>query len=151
MTTYSQNNFLIRHEKRDFWSDIQRNVNRIGDVGKESDDFKKRAYEQFKDHDYHALAQTQDSFVPEDELYGTRGREKNRNVSRMEYDPVERNDGKEHAEVMKEVDAKTEMNVKQILDAFKKQGGYTVCSTASAIGAKPVEQKDYEGQINLDK
>ena len=143
MTTFSQNNFLIRHEYRDFFSDIQRNTERIGDVGKSSDDFKNRAYSQWKLHDFNDLAKNQDSFIPPDEMYGTRGREKFRNYNRMEYDTPERHDGKNHDEVMAEVNKKTEMTVKNILNAFKKQG-YTLCSTASAVKQTPIEQKDYK-------
>jgi hypothetical protein len=78
----SQNNFLIRHEYHDFFTDIQRNTERIGDVGKESDAFTDRAYNQFHDHSFHDLAQNQDSYIPPDEMYGTRGRDKNRNYNR---------------------------------------------------------------------
>ena len=96
MTTYSQNNFLINHQYQDFFSDIQRNTERIGEVGKVSDDYKKRAYDQFQNHDFNSLAKTQDSFIAPDKIDGTRGRDKNRNYKRMEYDTPERHDGKEH-------------------------------------------------------
>jgi hypothetical protein len=147
---FGQNNFLIRHEYRDFLSDTQRNSDRIGNVGKVSDKFKERAYKQFLDHNFHALAQTQDKSVAPDEMSGTRGRDKNRNVNRMEYDMPERHDHKEHAEVMAGVKKKIELNVKDILKTFEKQG-YTLCSTASKIDSKPIEKKDYEDQMTVDK
>lgn len=149
MSTFAQNNFLIRHQYRDFFSDIQRNKDRIGNVGKESDPFVKRAFKQFKDHNFHDLAKTQDSFIPEDETAGTRFREDNRNYNRMEYDMPNRQDGKEHADVMKNLDTH-ELKIKDVLNAFDKQG-YTVVSTATAFGTDPVEKKDYEGQINLEE
>lgn len=140
-------NFLIKHEHRDFFSDVQRCAKRIGDVGEESDDFTDRAYKQFHAHDFHKLAQIQDGFEADDETAGTKFRPKNRNYNRMEYDMPERHDGKEHAEVMKQLDA-TELKIKDVLNAFDKSG-YTLVSAAQAIGADPIEQKDYEGQINL--
>lgn len=150
MSIFSNNNFLIRHEHRDFWSDVQRNVERIGDVGKQSDDFKERAYKQFQNHDYHKLAEIQDEFIPEDPLYGTPGRPNNRNYNRMEYDEVERHDGKDNDSVKKEVNDKVEMNVNDIINAFQKQG-WTLNSTASAIGSDPITKSDYDDQMTTDK
>ena len=80
MSIFSNNNFLVQHEYRDFFSDVQRNWQRIGDVGKESDDFTDRAYKQFHQHNYHDLANTQDEFVAEDPTAGTRNRPNNRNI-----------------------------------------------------------------------
>jgi len=140
-------NFLIRHEYRDFFSDVQRGKKRIGEIGKESDDFTDRAYNQFQAHDFHKLAQIQDDFEPEDETAGTRFRPKNRNYNRMEYDMQERNDGKEHAEVMKVLDG-TELKVKDVLKAFDKSG-YNIVSAAQAIGTDPIVKEDYDDQINL--
>lgn len=142
----SQSNFRIQHQYKDFFSDVQRNWERVGDVGKQSDDFKDRAYKQFQNHDYHTLAKIQDKFVAADPTEGTPKRDKNRNYTRMEYDTVERNDGKDPDTIKKEVNSKVEMKVKDILNAFKKQG-YTLNTTASAIGAKPITAKDYAGQI----
>lgn len=143
-----QANFNVKHEYRDFFSDIQRNLPRIGDVGKESDDFKDRAYEQFHNHDFAKLAKIQDKFIAEDPLYGTPGREDHRNYNRMEYDYNDRFDGKSKEDIAKEVDKQTEMNVDKMLNAFKTQG-WTLNSTATAIGTKPITQKDYENQMKL--
>lgn len=142
----SQSNFRIQHQYKDFFSDVQRNWERVGDVGKQSDDFKDRAYKQFQNHDYHKLAKIQDEFVAADPTEGTPNRENNRNYTRMEYDTVERNDGKDPDTIKKEVNSKVEMKVNDILNAFKKQG-YTLNTTASAIGSKPITAKDYAGQL----
>lgn len=148
MSFFGQNNFRINHEYRDFLSDTQRNTERIGDVGKVSDDFKKRGFNAFQQHDYHDLAKNQDKFVAPDEMYGTVGREKNRNYNRMEYDQPERNDNKAHEDVMADVNKKIEITVDDILNAFEKQG-YTLNSTASTISDKPIEQQDYKDQIKM--
>lgn len=140
---------MVKHEHRDFWSDVQRNLPRIGDVGKESDEFKERAYKQFQNTEYHNLADIQDDFIPEDHTYGTPGRENNRNYNRMEYD-IERTDGKDADTVKKEVNAKVEMNVKDIVNAFEKHG-WDINSTASAIGTEPVQKSDYDDQMTTDK
>ena len=148
MSFFGQNNFRINHEYHDFFSTIQRNTERIGDVGNTSKDFTDRAYDSFKMHNFNDLAKNQDKFVPPDEMYGSQQRDKYRNYNRMEYDTPERHDGKEHAEVKKEVDAKKEVSIDNLLNAFKDQG-YTLNSTASAIGADPIEEKDYKDQIKL--
>jgi len=140
-------NFLIKHEHRDFYSDVQRCANRIGDVGKESDDFTDRAYKQFQAHDFHTLAKIQDDFEPDDETAGTKFRPKKRNYNRMEYDMPERHDGKEHADVMKSLDG-TSIKINDVLKAFDKSG-YTVVSAAQAIGSDPIVKKDYDGQIKI--
>lgn len=143
-----QANFNVKHEYRDFFSDVQRNLKRIGDVGEESDDFTDRAYKQFHNHDFKKLAKIQDEFVAEDPLYGTPGRPEHRNYNRMEYDYNDRFDDKGKEEVAKEVDDKTEMTVDKILNAFKTQG-WTLNNTATAIGSKPITQKDYDKQIKI--
>lgn len=141
-------NFLIKHEHRDFFSDVQRaNEPRIGEKGKVSDDFKKRAYDQFQAHDFHKLANIQDEFVAPDPTAGTKFRDKNRNVNRMEYDGQERTDGKDHSDVMKVLDG-TELKIKDVLNAFDKSG-YNIVSAAQAIGSDPIVKEDYDDQINL--
>lgn len=150
MSIFTNNNFLITHEYRDFWSDVQRNTERIGDVGEQSDKFKERAYKQFHEHDYNKLAKIQDEFTPEDPMYGTVGRPNNRNYNRMEYDPVERNDGKDNDSVKKEVNSKVEMNVNDILNAFE-NNGWTLNNTASTIGTEPIQKSDYDDQMTTDK
>jgi len=148
MSFFGQGNFKIKHEYRDFYTDVQRNTERIGDVGNTSKDFSDRSYDQFKMHDFNELAKNQDAFVPPDEMYGTVKRDNFRNYNRMEYDMPERHDGKEHADVKKEVEAKTEVTIDKLLNAFKDQG-YTLNSTASTVKDKPIEKEDYDGQIRL--
>jgi hypothetical protein len=144
---YGQNNFNTKHEYHEFFGNVQRNTERVGDIGKVSDDFKKRAYDSFKNHDFNTLAKKQDSFIAPDEVDGTAGRENNRNVNRMEYDFPERHDGKEHSDVMKKVKG-TEIKINDVLHAFDKQG-YTINSTATAIGTDPIIPDDYKGQIKI--
>jgi hypothetical protein len=148
MSTYSQNNFKIQHQYRDFYSDVQRTWERIGDVGEESDAFKDRAYKQFHEHDYNKLAEIQDEFIAEDPTAGTPERPNNRNYNRMEYDALERNDGKDADTIKKEVNAKVEMSVDDIKKAFEQQG-YTLNSSASAIGSQPIIADDYNDQIKM--
>lgn len=145
---YSSNNFLIRHEFKDFYSQIQRNLPRIGDKGKVSDEFVDRAFKQFQNHDFNKLAEIQDEYIAPSKEYGTTGRENNRNYNRMEYDPIERHDNKDKETVMKEVDDTVQMTVEKIMNAFKDHG-YTLNSSTSAVGFKPIQAKDYSGQIIL--
>lgn len=145
MSIFSNNNFLIKHEHRDFWSDVQRNLPRIGDLGKESDEFKERAYKQFHNTEYHKLADIQDEFIPEDPTYGTIGRENHRNYNRMEYD-IYRTDKNDADTVKKDINNKVEMNVNDIVNAFEKHG-WDINTTASAIGTNPIQKSDYDNQI----
>lgn len=139
--------FLINHDKRDFYSDVQRTMERIGDVGKESEGYTKAAYSQFRNKGFNDLAKDPDQFTVSDPMRGTQGREGNRNYNRMEYDPVERNDDKSHSDVMKKViDKQVEMGVDYIKNAFKNMG-YTLNTSASAIGSSPILPTDLEDQI----
>jgi hypothetical protein len=146
MPINQKGNFLIDHEKRDFYSDVQRNVERIGDVGKVSDDYKKEAFAQYHQKGFHDLANDPDRFTSDDPMRGTNGRENNKNYNRMEYDEVERTDGKAHNEVMEDVEDKSEMHINELNDAFSKMG-YTLNKTASAYGAVPIVAADYDGQM----
>ena len=143
-----QTNFNVKHEYRDFYADVQRNMKRIGDVGDESDEFLERAYNQFKNHDFNKLAKIQDKFITEDPIYGTPGRENHRNYNRMEYDYNDRFDDKGKEDVEKEVADKTELTVNKLLNAFKDHG-WTLNNTATAVGNKPITQKDYDTQIKM--
>lgn len=148
---FTNSNFFFRHEYRDqAFPNKQMNWKRIGDVGTESDEFKERAYKQFHMQSYEDLAKNQDSFVAEDPTAGTSGREKNRNYNKMEYDIPERTDGKGSDQVIKEANAKTEMTVKNILNAFKNQG-WTLNNTASTVSNEPIEKSDYDDQMTTDK
>jgi hypothetical protein len=147
MPINQKGNFLIDHEKRDFFSDVQRNVERIGDLGKVSDGYKKEAFDQFHQKGFHDLANDPDKFTMDDEMRGTAGREDNKNYKRMEYDQIERTDSKAHNEVMeKQVNKQIEMHVDDLKDVFSKMG-YTLNKTASAVGSKPIVAADYDGQI----
>lgn len=139
---------MFNSEYGDFYSDVQRNMKRIGDIGDESDDFKKRAYKQFHNHDFTKLAKIQDEFVASDPRRGSEGREKNRNLNRMEYDFEERTDGHTKEEDLDKVSKKIELKVSEITNAFKKHG-WTLNSTASAVSDKPITQKDYKDQIKM--
>lgn len=143
-----QTNFNVKHEYRDFYADVQRNMKRIGDVGDESDEFLERAYNQFKNHDFNKLAKIQDKFIAEDPIYGTPGRENHRNYNRMEYDYNDRFDDKGKEDVEKEVADKTELTVNKLLNAFKDHG-WTLNNTATAVGNKPITQKDYDKQMKM--
>jgi hypothetical protein len=143
-----QTNFNVKHEYRDFYADVQRNMKRIGDVGDESDEFLERAYNQFKNHDFNKLAKIQDKFITEDPIYGTPGRENHRNYNRMEYDYNDRFDDKGKEDVEKEVADKTELTVNKLLNAFKDHG-WTLNNTATAVGNKPITQKDYDKQMKM--
>lgn len=143
-----QTNFNVKHEYRDFYADVQRNMKRIGDVGDESDEFLERAYNQFKNHDFNKLAKIQDKFITEDPIYGTPGRENHRNYNRMEYDYNDRFDDKGKEDVEKEVAEKTELTVNKLLNAFKDHG-WTLNNTATAVGNKPITQKDYDKQMKM--
>ena len=150
LTEYSQSNFQIATQPNDFYTAIQRNVKRVGEIGDDTGDaYKDRAYEQFKQHDFETLAKIQDKFIHPDGSQGTPGKENNRNVKRMEYDlPVERNDGKEHEHVLGEVFDKVELTVDKILNAFRDQG-YTINTAPLAIGTDPVQKEDYDGQTKI--
>lgn len=150
MSIPNQNNFQAWWNHKDWFYPTQRNYERIGDSGEVSDAYKERAYNQFKEHSFHKLAEIQDKFVAPDSIYGTQGRANNRNYNRMEYDYVPRHDGKGHDEVMKEVYDKQALTVNDILNAFQKQG-YTLNNTASTIGANPIEKSDYDNQMTTDK
>lgn len=143
-----QTNFNVKHEYRDFYADVQRNMKRIGDMGDESDEFLERAYNQFKNHDFNKLAKIQDKFITEDPIYGTPGRENHRNYNRMEYDYNDRFDDKGKEDVEKEVADKTELTVNKLLNAFKDHG-WTLNNTATAVGNKPITQKDYDKQMKM--
>lgn len=143
-----QTNFNVKHEYRDFYADVQRNMKRIGDVGDESDEFLERAYNQFKNHDFNKLAKIQDKFITEDPIYGTPGRENHRNYNRMEYDYNDRFDDNGKEDVEKEVADKTELTVNKLLNAFKDHG-WTLNNTATAVGNKPITQKDYDKQMKM--
>jgi hypothetical protein len=146
MSNPNQANFQVWWNQRDWFYPTQRSTKRIGDVGEVSDAYTERAYNQFKEHSYHKLAKIQDEFMAPDPIDGTQGRENNRNYNRMEYDYPTRYDGKGHDEVMKEVEDKQALTVDNILNAFKNQG-YTLNTTASAIGVNPISMDDYDGQI----
>ncbi len=150
MSNPSQANFQVWWNQRDWFYPTQRVSERIGDTGEVSDAYTERAYKQFKEHNFHKLAEIQDEFTAPDPMYGTQGRSNNRNYNRMEYDYNPRYDGKGHDEVMKEVYDKQALTVDDILNAFKRQG-YTLNNTASTIGANPIEKSDYDKQMTTDK
>ncbi len=150
MSNLNQNNFNIAWSPNDWFQAVQKTFHRNGELGEVSDKEKERAYKQYQMHDFTELADNQDSWINPDPFAGTPGREKNRNYNRMEYDFPERNDGKGHDEVMGEVYDKQKFTVDNILNAFKKQG-YTLSTSASAIGSEPIVMDDYKGQRTVDQ
>ena len=66
----------------------------------------------------------------------------------MEYDYNDRFDDKGKEDAEKEVDGKTELTVNKLLNAFKDHG-WTLNNTATAVGNKPITQKDYDKQIKM--
>lgn len=130
--------FLINHEFKDFWSNIQHAQRRIGDVGEES--------QAYKDAAFHQFARKPDDFVAPN-TYGTIGREDNKNYNRMEYDEVERPDEKDHASVMKSVMKNKEIDVKKLLKAIKPKDIYTINSTDTIFSDKPITR---DNDVKMD-
>jgi hypothetical protein len=130
--------FLLNHEFKDFWADIQHAIRRLGDVGPESEAYKQAAFHQF--------AREADDFVAP-ETYGTMGREDNKNLNRMEYDKVGRPDNKDHASVMKQVNSEKVLDVKKMLSAIKPKDGWTVNTSDTHVSDKPL---DFGNKVNMD-
>ena len=149
MSNLNQNNFNISWSPPDWFQQVQKVFKRNGELGEVADEEKERAHKQYQAHDFHKLAEIQDEFVNPDPFAGTPGREKNRNYNRMEYDFDERHDGKGQDTVLTDVYKKNELPIKDLLKAFEKQG-YTLCNTASTIKWTPIDQEDYDGQINTN-
>lgn len=142
--------FITPTEKGDLWSQFQNNNPRIGDVGEESEKFLERAkkYQDFKNVDFNKLAKLQGEYVASDPRAGQFGNLDNTNLNRMEYPYVSRHDGKSHEEVTEEVNDKTQITVDKIMSAFKDHG-WTLNNTSTAVGNKPITQKDYKGQMKM--
>lgn len=139
---FANSNFLIQYNFRDMYPEKQRNPERIGDIGDVSEKFKKNARGKYKATKFHDLAANPEKYVAP-EFYGTTGREDNRNYNRMEYDPVERNDDKSHADVMDTLD-KTSEKIINSLGAFK--GKWDVNTSIAALGSDPLTADDYEDE-----
>lgn len=140
---FGNGNFAIAWNFRDmFPTSGQKNPPRIGDMGEVSEKFVKNAKDRqkYKQNTFHDLAKDPSKFTAP-EFYGTGGRPENRNYNRMEYDPVERNDGKSHADVMETLD-KTTDNIAESLKKFS--GKWDVNTTASAFGTDPLKADDYD-------
>lgn len=127
----SNQGFVVDRQIRDFYADIQHNAERIGDVGEVSKDF--------LDSAFHQLAKEGDEFIAPD-TYGTDGREDNKNVNRMEYDTVERNDGLDSKTVLKQANSKKEISVKDLLAALRpNKDGFTLDTSHTETGEKPIK------------
>lgn len=134
--------FLINHEFKDFWSNVQHAMRRLGDVGPESEAYKAAAFHQF--------ARQPDEFIAP-ETYGTIGRMDNKNYNRMEYDKVGRPDKKDHASVMKEVEGKKILDIGNMLKAIKPKDGYTVNTSDTMVSDKALDFGNHEVGLKLDK
>lgn len=127
----SDKGFVVDRQYRDFYADIQHGAERIGDVGEESKEFLDKAF--------HQLAKEQDDYVAP-EGYGTDGREDNKNVNRMEYDKVERHDGKDSKSIQKVGANAKELSVKALLGILRpNKDGFTLDTTHSETGDKPIK------------
>jgi len=123
--------FVVDKQYRDFFSDIQHGQKRIGEVGDVS--------QEFLDHAFHQLAKDGEGYTAPDG-YGTDGRENNKNVNRMEYDKVERHDDKDHKTVLKSVNQKKTLTVKELLGILRpNKDGFTVDTTHTKTGDKPIK------------
>lgn len=129
--------FLINHEFRDFYSEIQHAVRRLGDVGPES--------EAYKDHAYHQFAREPDNFMAPP-TYGTIGREDNKNYNRMEYDEVVRHDGHAHKDDMATMAKKKPLTVAQVLKMINPKTKWTVNTTDTKVTDEPIIKKN---KVNL--
>ena len=114
---------FITQDNMDFNSNIEKSMRRIGDVGKESQEYLDAAYNGLANDDL------QDAFAGED----------NR-LQRMIYDKTI-NDGdavdKSHETVKEEISKITEFKVKDILNAFDKNG-FTLDITETHVSDKPI-------------
>lgn len=140
------NNFLIDKQYNEFYSETQRAIKPISEKGKQSKAFKKRAHDQWEQHDFHNLAKVQDQFQPEDHIYGTVGRPNRRNYNRMEYDFNERTDGMSKEEIVKRAHAAQEITEIDPIKAFDTYG-WTINTAPNAQSkdyTKPVGREDYE-------
>lgn len=150
--------FTLKHQGRDFFRSRQENPERIGDVGKLSEEYVKNARTKFNDDKFHDLAKDPGKFVdPETaELYGIE-----HDYNHMNYDAVERDDGKGQNEVMEDIEPMDEDGYgEDVMDALRVWGKvidpsikrikgvmktpkYDINTTASAIGSMPISQDDY--------
>jgi hypothetical protein len=116
-------NFIINDNNHDFYSNIEKTVKRIGDVGDESDKYKDAAFHQLSDEI------VQDDYMEENRLqrmqYGSPGRQEDFDNS--------------HDAVKDDVSKKTELTVDGIRNAFKNPD-YMLDNTETQVSDKPIQK-----------
>ena len=136
---FGQNNFTLYYNFRDRFANTQSNPERIGDIGDVSEKFVKNAKNiqasrtKYKAKKFEDLALDPEKFIAP-EWYGDPKKV-------MQYEPVERDDGKAHSDVMKTLDTTTDKIMKN-LDQFK--GKWDVNTFTSAMGSDPLTADDYD-------
>lgn len=142
---FGNSSFVMKYNFHDIYPEHQRNPERIGDVGKVSEEFVSTARKQFHNKPFNDLALNPEKFVAPDRMDGTDGRADNKNYNRMEYDAVERDDGKAHSEIMDNVLKMTGWTTKKVKDAYRnKKVDWTVNTLDYAVGDEPVVASDYD-------
>lgn len=134
--------------KHDLYTMVQEAWPTVGDIksGK-ADAFLNRAVDQQKFHTYGLLSKEQEKFIEDNYWENTPGRGE-KNYRRFEYDFSENPNGKSAEADREEALEKKPLDKNAMIDYFRKNG-YTMCTTASAYGAEPITQKDYQDQIKL--
>lgn len=132
-------NFGLYYNFKERFPDKQVNPERIGDLGEVSDKFKENARTKYKSDSFHDFAGNPEKYVAPD-LYGTEGREDNKNYNRMEYDAVERNDNKSHTDVMQSLDKTRDEIVKGLA---KGKFAWDINTIDYAFGTDPITADDY--------
>jgi hypothetical protein len=138
-TQFGNANFTLYYNFRDRFQEKQINPERIGDIGEVSEKFKENARTQYKASSFHDLAANPKKYVAP-ELYGTDGRDDNRNYNRMEYDPVVRHDDKSHSDVMKTLDSTRDKVIKEL---SKGRFAWDINNFDYAVGTDPITMEDY--------
>ena len=134
--------------KHDIYVQTQSLIPGVMDIksGK-ANDFVKRAETQMYWHTEDRLAAEQDKFLENDPVNNTPGRGQ-KNYRRMEYDITKNPNGKGAEEDREEAENREVLTKAELMNILNNVR-YTVCSTASAWGDKPIQQKDYQDQIKL--
>jgi hypothetical protein len=134
------NDFLTRAYEQNWWHTEDK-------LAELQDKFLERAYEQNWWHTEDKLAELQDKFLEDDMVNNTPGRGQ-KNYRRMEYDITKNPNGKGAEEDRKAAEEKEVLTKDKLLDLLDNVR-YSICSTASAWGNEPIQQKDYQDQIKL--
>ena len=149
---FGNSNFVMYYNFRDRFADKQVNPERIGDLGEVSEKFKENARnrDKYKASKFHDFAANPEKYTAPD-LYGTDGRDGNKNYNRMEYDAVERNDEKSHSDVMnnlasdpgKVMDQLDKTRDQIVKGLAKGKFAWDVNTLDYAFGTDPITADDY--------